>query len=206
MDGDASTATSIWRGRHVRLRAIEPADWAAYAAWNADDEQARALDALPLPQSDEAVRRWAEAESARRPEGDGFRFVIEDGAGRVVGDLTTHHCDPRAGTFAYGVTIARAHRRRGYAAEAIALVLRYYFRERRYQKATVQIFDFNEASIRLHEALGFQREGRLRRMGFTDGRFHDLVVFGLTVEEFAARDWSRWLPPDGGSATGRDQG
>ena len=42
-------------------------------------------------------------------------------------------------------------------------------------------------SIRLHEKLGFQLEGRLRRMIYTNGQFFDELLFGLTAEEFAAR-------------------
>jgi RimJ/RimL family protein N-acetyltransferase len=66
--------------------------------------------------------------------------VIENGSGEIVGELTTHHSDPSAGAFAYGIAIRREHRRRGYAFEAITLVLRYDFRELRYQKATVSVY------------------------------------------------------------------
>lgn len=38
--------------------------------------------------------------------------------------------------------------------------------------------------IRLQDSLGFQLEGRLRRMVYTDGGFHDEMVYGLTIEEF----------------------
>ena len=136
------TSASIWQGERVRLRAIEPSDWEAYFAWNQDDEQARGVSSIPFPQSAEAVRQWAQQEATRKPEGDAFRFVIENETGEVVGDLTTHHCDARVGSFSYGITIRREHRRNGYAAEAIALVLRYYFRELRYQKATVSVYSF----------------------------------------------------------------
>ncbi len=37
-----------------------------------------------------------------------------------------------------------------------------------------------------HEKLGFQRDGRLRRMIFTDGQFHDEILLGLTDTEFLA--------------------
>jgi RimJ/RimL family protein N-acetyltransferase len=63
-------------------------------------------------------------------------------------------------------------------------VLRYFFHELRYQKATVHIYDFNTPSIKLHESLGFKHEGRLRRMCFTNGDYHDDVLMGLTAEEF----------------------
>jgi RimJ/RimL family protein N-acetyltransferase len=172
----------------VRLRAIEPADWKVYHAWNEDDEQARSLDRVYLPPSAEAVRQWALQESSRKPEGDACRLVIENERGEVVGDLTTHDCDPRVGKFSYGISIRRHQRRQGYAAEAIRLVLRYFFHELRYQKATVSVFSFNDASARLHEKLGFQLEGRLRRTVYSDGQYFDELIYGLTVEEFNADD------------------
>ncbi len=182
--------TSIWQGKRVRLRAIEPSDWEVYFAWNQEDDQARAVSPIPFPQSAESVRQWAQQEATRKPDGDAFRFVIENETGEVVGDLTTHHCDARAGSFSYGITIRREHRRNGYAAEAIALVLRYYFRELRYQKATVSIYSFNEASAHLHESLGFQLEGRIRRTVFTGGQHCDELVYGITVEEFGEGECS----------------
>jgi RimJ/RimL family protein N-acetyltransferase len=66
----------------------------------------------------------------------------------------------------------------GYAADAIQTVLRY-------QKLTVHIYEFNEASLRLFEHLGFQHEGRLRRMEFTGGQLFDRLYVGITAEEFA---------------------
>lgn len=188
------TTRSIWRGNRVRLRAIEPSDWETYFAWNWDDEQARNLDAIPFPQSQEAMRRWAEQEAVRKPEGDNFRFVIENEAGDVVGDLTTHHCNSRAGTFAYGISVRNDQRGKGYASEAIALVLRYYFRDLRYQKVTVSVYGFNEPSIRLHEKLGFQLEGRLRRMIYTGDKFSDELIFGLTSEEFTVGPAATLVP------------
>jgi RimJ/RimL family protein N-acetyltransferase len=139
-----------------------------------------------FPRSREAARRWAEQEAARKPEGDDFRFVIQDETGSAIGSISTHFCDHRNGTFYYGVALLQAARGKGYAREAITLMLRYYFAELRYQKAMAVIYSFNEASIRLHEGLGFQHEGRLRRMGFTEGRYFDHLFYGITAEEFLA--------------------
>jgi RimJ/RimL family protein N-acetyltransferase len=110
-----------------------------YADWNLVDDQARRLHAIPFPQSRESVRRFAESESVRGPENDRFRFVIETAADEKIGDVTTHDSDSRTGTFSYGLNILPEHRRRGYASEAIMLVLRYFFWELRYQKDTVGI-------------------------------------------------------------------
>ena len=52
---------------------------------------------------------------------------------------------------------------------------------------TVNIYAFNERSIKLHETLGFQNEGRLRLMIYTSGQFHDEIYMGMTREEFAEK-------------------
>ena len=49
------------------------------------------------------------------------------------------------------------------------------------------MYAFNEPSLRFHEAFGFVVEGRRRRAVFTSGEYHDLILFGMTVEEFRAR-------------------
>jgi RimJ/RimL family protein N-acetyltransferase len=179
--------TSFWQGEKVRLRAIEPSDWETYFAWNQDDEQARALNFIPFPQSQESVKRFAEKAALKEPEGDNFRFVIENTAQEVVGDITIYGCDQRTGNFSWGLNVKREHRRKGYASQALTLVMRYYFQELRYQKVTVPIHSFNEPSIKLHEKLGFQQEGCIRRAVFTEGRYFDELIYGLTREEFLAK-------------------
>lgn len=177
--------TNIWQGQRVRLRAIEPGDWEAFHANDADTEAARSSYHIPPPRSAGASRAWAERESAD-PESDNARFAIETLDGMLVGTLNVFGCAPRNGTFSYGVAIFRPHWRQGYAREAIRLVLRYYFRELRYQKVTASVYDFNEPSLALHRAMGFTQEGRLRCMGFGAGRYYDEIIFGMTREEFDA--------------------
>ncbi|MCO5217357.1 MAG: GNAT family N-acetyltransferase [Thermomicrobiales bacterium] len=37
---------------------------------------------------------------------------------------------------------------------------------------------------KLHEKLGFVLEGRKRRHGYSHGQFHDMLLFGMTDDEF----------------------
>ena len=146
----------------------------------------RGLDRVYFPQSPTRVQNWARetSEKAETPT-DEFQFEIALWeTGESVGGLGTHHCDKRVGAFSYGLAIAPEFQRHGFGREAIGLVLRYYFHELRYQKATVNIFAFNAASVALHEHLGFTQEGRLRRMAYTNGKYHDVLVYGLLSEEF----------------------
>lgn len=178
---------NIFAGRLVRLRGIEPDDWETFYAWNADSEAARSGSWIPFPGSKERQRQWAARLATQDGADDSFCFVIETLAGEHVGSLTTHSCDRRNGTFSYAIFVAREHQRRGYASEAIRLLLAYFFRELRYQKVTVHVYSFNAASLALHDHLGFTREGRLRRMRYTGAAYADDMIFGMTAEEFAAR-------------------
>jgi len=126
-------------------------------------------------------------------ERDEIRFVIENREQEVVGDITTHDCDHRTGNFSWGLNIKHEHRRKRYASEALLLAMRYYFQELHYQKVTVPIHSFNEASIKLHEHSGFQQEGPIRRAIYTGRQYIDELIYGLIKEEFVAKHVSTIL-------------
>jgi RimJ/RimL family protein N-acetyltransferase len=64
------------------------------------------------------------------------------------------------------------------------MILKYFFKELRYQKVTVTVNDDNAASIALHEKAGFTREGTIRRMFYSEGKYHDVHWYGLTNDEW----------------------
>jgi RimJ/RimL family protein N-acetyltransferase len=64
----------------------------------------------------------------------------------------------------------------------------------RYQKAYVGVYSFNSASLGLFARLGFAHEGRQRRMVYARGQYFDIVNFGMTDDEFAARFGLEDLP------------
>lgn len=179
-----------WQGKLVRLRALEPEDWEHFYLHNLERDVDRSLEMVWPPTSRARQRKWVEEKAVKagfQNEWE-FQFLIETlDTDQLVGSIDTHHCDLRQGTFEYGLSVREPFRGKGYAAEAILLVLRYYFLELRFQKANPGVYDFNAASIRLHEKLGFVLEGTRRRSGYSHGQFHDMLLYGMTVEEFLER-------------------
>lgn len=180
--------TSIWDGAKVRLRGIEPEDWQVFMRFDEHSADVRSVDAIQPPRSAAGYRQWAAERAIASSSGDEFQLAIVSlSTQAVVGALSTTSVDRRAGRFSYGIGIGRDHQRRGYASDAIVVLLRYMFGERRFHKCGVGIYAFNAASINLHEKVGFHTEGRLRDHEFFGGQYHDLVMMGMTMEEFTAR-------------------
>ena len=178
---------NTWQGQKIRLRASEPEDWEIHYEWNQDTDMPRNLYYIWFPESQAALKKGFAEGALKRPENDRFDMVIETLAGGFAGFIGAHTLEPRNGTFKYGLAVVPDQQRKGYASEAVNILLRHYFDELRYQKVTVHVFSFNEASIKLHERLGFQLEGRLRRMIYSGGQFHDELIYGMTDDEFRAR-------------------
>lgn len=192
---------NFWLGQRVRLRGIEPSDAPAFVAWNQDSEAAGYLDFVwpPVSAASEVARVNQDA-LRHNLKDDSFDWVIATLDGQPVGTLDTNNCLPRNGTFGYGIFVGREHQRKGYASEAIAIVLRYYFQELRYQKCTIIVHSDNAASRGLHEHLGFRLEGTLRRMVYSHGQFLDSLHYGITTDEFA-EGLGRRFPPAAPPAT-----
>lgn len=182
------TINNIFQGKRVRLRAVEPADWETYWKWSNDTDAQRAEGGdIDFPAPRDEIRAWAERESIHDGKAEMCFCIIETLEGEAVGRINSHSCEARNGTFMYSLALPPENRRKGYATEAIRLLMRYYFDERRYQKCTSMIFSFNEPSIRLHESIGFILEGRIRRMVYAMGGYHDTLYYGMTKEEFDAK-------------------
>ena len=184
----------FWRIGDITLRAAQKSDAAAFRAHFSDSPAwiERAYDRIGFPPTAEAVENWlsdyagAAAAPAGAPGGDARVFMIEGAGGEFLGFIDVWEADCRNGVFRTGIKMLEGQSGKGRATKAFKRVLDFYFYELRYQKCDVYIYDFNEASLRFHKKLGFAEEGRQRREYYSNGRFHDAVLLGLTIEAYKA--------------------
>ncbi|MFE9609332.1 GNAT family N-acetyltransferase [Streptomyces sp. NPDC006012] len=178
---------SFWVGRRIRLRAMEPDDWGTIKRFYEELDYERSMNMLKPPRSAEEFRALVTRPTGIEEDGGSFRLAIEAlGTGEMVGTVTAHGTDSRAGRFGFGVALGAGHRRQGYATEAAVILLRFMFTERRCHRCEARIFAYNQASLALMRSLGFVEEGRLRDFAFIAGRYHDLLVMSMLEDEFAA--------------------
>ena len=71
----------------------------------------------------------------------------------------------------------------GYATDAARTMTEYAFDQRRLRRVQARVVDFNEASARVLEKAGFEREGVHREAVFLDGEHRDVVWYGRLASD-----------------------
>jgi RimJ/RimL family protein N-acetyltransferase len=179
----------FWQGKLTRLTGVQVED-AELALEDRYDSPGRQLlqGGVELSTTLEEMREKL-AKYANCADIDGLvLFSIRDLADQRVGTLSLHSRNPKDGVFSFGVSVALPYRGKGYSQDAVRLLLKYGFWEQRYHKCNSACLSNNPASIRMHENLGFLLEGLRRQVCFMNGQYYDEVLFGMTQEEFDARE------------------
>ncbi|TLS52205.1 GNAT family N-acetyltransferase [Paenibacillus antri] len=174
-----------WQDEQIRLRAIESNDWEAHYYNRFDSPARRLLECVvELPPTIEEAKKFAET-FAGFPSGSGrIMFTITTLNDENIGGINLNSIDERNGTFSIGIQINRDHRGKGYGTRAVRLLLRYAFFERRLNKFNDYVLEGNDASANMMRKLGCIQEGVRRQVIYTNGKYHDLILFGLTKDEF----------------------
>lgn len=83
-----------------------------------------------------------------------------------------------------GIWLHPTHHGNGYEMEAARLITEHGFKQLNYHKFFGRVHADNEASHRIWEKLGFEKEGELRDQTFTKGEYEDVVYYGVLEDEW----------------------
>ncbi|MFF5288267.1 GNAT family N-acetyltransferase [Paractinoplanes globisporus] len=166
------------------LRRFRAADAPVLAEYRSDPDVARyqSWDApFPLLRAETAVANFM----ASDPDKPGwFQYAIERIADKaLIGDVAVHLHD-NLQQAEIGFTLATAHQKQGYAAEAVRGVLDRLFRLQGLHKVAGECDARNLPSAALMRRLGFTQEGHLREQTFIKGEWTDDLIFGLLATEW----------------------
>ncbi|MEG0230178.1 MAG: GNAT family protein [Oscillospiraceae bacterium] len=176
---------NIWQSKSIKLRSVEESDCDGYFSQPQGVLSQKLYDELTFPENSDDIKKRVKGYLELKD--DNKCFIIEDKKGNMVGHIHTYECNKRNGTFFYGVEIKEEFWRNGYGTEAIKILLNFYFNYLRYNKVVSMVYGFNGPSLFLHNKLGFKREGQLCEMIYSDGKYHDLIYFGLTKKDFCEK-------------------
>ncbi|GIP27230.1 hypothetical protein J23TS9_23600 [Paenibacillus sp. J23TS9] len=175
----------FWQDEVLRLRSIQAEDWEGHYYNRFDTPARRLLEcAVELPPTITEAKKFAESYSDFDSGNGRIMFTIESLQGENIGGINLNSIDERNGTFSIGIQVDQDFRGQGYGTRAVRILLRYAFFERRLHKFNDCVLEGNEPSATMMKKLGCVQEGIRREVIYTDGQYHNLILFGLTKNEF----------------------
>lgn len=170
-------------------RPVELEDADVLAEWMNDAETRRFLDHRVWPIGREAEREWVEKHSSQF--GTARRDVVLIAADRADGlpvACSGLHAINWVGRAAeWGVVVGPGRRGRGYGREVAEQMLRYAFTELNLLRVALEVCSAHTAGIACYDAVGFVREGALRRAFWSRGTYHDSIVMSVLRDEWVDR-------------------
>jgi RimJ/RimL family protein N-acetyltransferase len=165
------------------LRRPTAADVDAIVAVESDQDVAAATPEIGT--TPDAVAAYVERQAAIEPFalGECFDLFLElRQSGALIGLVSLVHREPAQGQI--GWALHGSQRGEGYATEAGVALTRYAFETLELHRVHADTSRTNVKSWRVMERIGLRREGVLREADRTGGRWQDVVLYGITVEDW----------------------
>ena len=178
-------------GRLIQLRLVREADLdAMYAAHvNIADRGGY----FPLGVLSEPAFRREFAEHGFWKPDEGTLLIGTPDDGEMVGHIEFFRAAGYWDAFELSYQLyGESHSGRGYATEAVQLLVDYLFAVKQRYRIQLVIVPANAASARIAEKCGFVLEGTIRGAFFNGGRNHDVLMYSLLRTE--PRPWHDPVP------------
>lgn len=105
--------------------------------------------------------------------------IIENETKRIIGDIGIHFLDSENKQVEIGCTLSKDYQGKGYATEALRVVIDYLSNDLKKHRIIASIDPDNSSSIRLVERLGFRKEAHFVKSLYLNGKWVDDLVFAL---------------------------
>jgi ribosomal-protein-alanine N-acetyltransferase len=185
--GDRPAAAAA--GEPVRLRPIRPEDYPLLFDWYNDAELIAPFDRFSVDTWESFVTSIESA--AEDPASLAARFAVERVAdGKMLGFVGYYAAHPVLTLVDVWYVLGdRAERGKGYGLSAVRQLVAHVFATQPVERVGATCDVENVPSARLLERIGLEREGLLHQALFHHGRWHDVLVYGVTR--------ARWAPTPG---------
>lgn len=165
------------RGERVELRPPVEADRAQVMEILADEEIPR-WTRVPRPYLDEHFDRFVAMAAEGVRDGRDLPLLVHHlDDDRVLGAVGVHIIDERDLLAEVGYWTAAEARGQGYTTEAVRLLVDWAWDHLPWERLEAHVAAENDASLRVMEKVGFEREAVLRQRVRVGGRRRDAVIF-----------------------------
>ncbi|QNO15713.1 GNAT family N-acetyltransferase [Alkalicella caledoniensis] len=102
----------------------------------------------------------------------------------LVGAICIINIDKNCKKAELGYYLGEQYQGKGYVTKSLKSVINSLFNERKLNRLEIRCAAENTKSINIAEKLGFSLEGKLEKAEMYNGRFHDLMIYGLIEKNY----------------------
>ena len=169
-------------GVHISLRAIEPIDL-AFLYQIENEESFWAISNTQKPFSKFLLQQYLENAQQDIYQAKQLRLLIfENNSSISVGMIDLFDFEPKHKRVGIGILISPQFENKGYATEALKLLINYVFKHLDAHQIYANITENNLKSISLFKNQGFIKAGIKKDWTFADGEFKNEVLYQLINE------------------------
>jgi len=185
---DTKTLSPYVQGERIYLREVNPADVNDnYYRWMNDPEVTRYLESRFFPNDMDSLREHVHQKLKDR--NNVFLAVVRKDTEQHIGNIKLGPIDWMHRLADVGVLIGdKDCWGKGYATEAIGLVVRLAFRELNLHKLTAGYYIANKGSEKAFKNNGFVVEGIRVKHRFCEGTYVNTVILGFLNEGFSEKE------------------
>lgn len=167
------------KGKLASLRTVEEEDL-EFMTENINHPDVRSSLRSHLPVNKIQERKFLEDISENTDE---LHLLIWDVNDRI-GITSLFDIDHRLAKAEIGLWIIPDFWKKGYGTEASKLMVEYGFKELNLHKVIARTLEDNDASQKIWEKLGFEKEGVSRDEAFIDGKYIDMIRYSILENEW----------------------
>jgi len=166
-------------GKHINLRALEPTDL-EFLFQTENDESFWEVSNTQKPFSKYLLQQYLENAQQDIYEAKQLRLmVVENNSNTSVGMIDVFDFEPKHKRAGIGILISPKFEGKGYASEALQLLINYVFTHLDLHQVYANITDDNHKSISLFEKQGFKKIGNKKDWIFSNGTFKNELLYQL---------------------------
>ncbi len=169
------------KGENIRLRALEPSDLDLLYNWENDSSIWKVSQTI-APFSKHTLSQYLESSNQDLFIAKQLRLMIEKD-GIPIGTVELFDYDPLNSRAGLGIWIVKeSERRKGYAREALTLMVEYAFFQLKLNQLYCNISSQNKVSINLFSSLDFILVGVKKKWNKTPEGWEDELLFQILCD------------------------
>jgi [ribosomal protein S5]-alanine N-acetyltransferase len=182
-----SSIYTLWKGMYtlrLAFRKLSLEDEQVVYRYSSNPEVTQYV-LFPTHKSTEDTRAFIKLNLEKYEKGEiaCWAVTLKD-TGELVGtaDFVWWNLDHKKAEVGY--CFAKEHWNKGYASEALMVLIKFGFIFMDLHRIEARCFEENKASVRVMEKAGMSHEGLMRDMIFTKGRYWNINLYAILKDDF----------------------